>query len=78
MTDETTFAQIQMWSRDGNLDARTSAVFQPNHFVPVLALTKADVPAKKLKNENLQPAKKKPCNRLGHSRLQVFGRPFVA
>lgn len=39
-------------------------MFQPNHFVPVLALTNlADVLAKIFKNESLQPAKKKPCKR---------------
>ena len=65
IAEEPNYAQIQiMWSRDGNLDTRPNAVFQPNHFVPVLALTNlADVPAKKFKNENLQPAKKKPCKR---------------
>ena len=48
-----------MWFRDGNLDTRPKAMFQPNHFVPVLVLTKADVPAKTFKNENLLPAKTK-------------------
>ena len=62
MAEEPIFAQIQiMWSRDGNLDLCPNAVFQPNHFVPVLALKNlADVTAKKFKNENIQPAKKKP------------------
>ena len=65
MAEEPALVQIQiMWSRDGNLDTRPNAVFQPNHFVPVLALTNlADVHAKNLKYENLQPTKKKPCKR---------------
>ena len=28
-----------MWSRDGSLDLRPHALFQPNHFVPVVAVT---------------------------------------
>ena len=59
--EEHTLEQKQiMWSRDGNLDIRPNALFQPNHFVPVVVSTDADVPAKKHTNENHQPAKKKP------------------
>ena len=58
-----TFDQIQIiWTRDGNLDPRSNAVFQPNHFVPVVISTDADVPAKK-KEESVQPPKKKPGKR---------------
>lgn len=54
--------QVQnMWSRDGNLDTRPSASFQP---VPVLARehTKEDLPAKKLTGERDIPSFFQPAN----------------
>lgn len=57
MAEEPTFVQIQvMWSRDGNLDTRPNAVFQPH--VPILVLTKADVSAKKFKIKTFSPLRK--------------------
>lgn len=58
-----TLEQIQiMWSRDGSLDARPHALFQPNHFVPVVqsSVSSDDVLlAKKQTNEEDPPAKSK-------------------
>lgn len=33
-----------LWSRDGNLDNRRGAVFQPNHFVPLLYRKDSEMP----------------------------------
>ena len=46
--------QVQiMWSRDGNLDMRPNALFQPTHFVPILVKEqmKRDLTVKKLPAE---------------------------
>ncbi|KAK2548097.1 hypothetical protein P5673_031797 [Acropora cervicornis] len=34
-----------MWSRDGNLDNRPGAVFQPNHFVPLVCRHDSEMPS---------------------------------
>ena len=34
-----------MWSRDGNLDNRPGAVFQPNHFVPLVRRDDSEMPS---------------------------------
>ena len=34
-----------MWSRDGNLDNRPGAVFQPNHFVPLVCRDDSEMPS---------------------------------
>ena len=33
-----------LWSRDGNLDNRQGAVFQPNHFVPLVCRDNREMP----------------------------------
>ena len=46
-----------MWSRDGNLDNRPGAVFQPNHFVPLVCRDNSEMPlvTKSSQVENVRP-----------------------
>lgn len=46
-----------LWSRDGNLDNRQGAVFQPNHFVPLVCRGDTEMPlaTKSTQGENVRP-----------------------
>ena len=46
-----------LWSRVGNLDNRQGAVFQPNHFVPLVCRDDSEIPlvTKSIQGENVPP-----------------------
>ena len=46
-----------LWSRDGNLDNRQGAVFQPNHFVPLVCRDDSEMPlvTKSTQGKNVRP-----------------------